>query len=70
MAMLSQRGQDSTLYFGLSKNENGELQAHAWLRTGAVVVTGEKERTSCVVVGTFMKSVTETPEPRASWTAS
>ena len=51
MAMLSQRGQDSTLYFGLSKNENGELQAHAWLRTGAVVVTGEKERTGCVVVG-------------------
>jgi hypothetical protein len=39
-AMLRRRGVASTLYLGLARGEGGQLQAHAWLRCGAAVVTG------------------------------
>jgi hypothetical protein len=37
--MLKRRRVSSTLYFGLSKSEDG-LQAHAWVRAGVRIVTG------------------------------
>jgi hypothetical protein len=37
--MLKRRGVFSTLYFGLSKAEDG-LSAHAWVRAGDRIVTG------------------------------
>lgn len=37
--MLKRRGVLSTLYFGLSKAEDG-LSAHAWVRTGNRIITG------------------------------
>lgn len=39
-AMLRRRGVPSTLYLGLARDEEGTLTAHAWLRCGALVVTG------------------------------
>ena len=40
--MLKWRRLPSTIYFGLSKNDRSELIAHAWLRFGNNIVTGEK----------------------------
>lgn len=37
--MLKRRGVLSTLYFGLSKADDG-LNAHAWVRTGNRIITG------------------------------
>ena len=56
MAMLQRRRQDCTLYLGLSKTGEEELGAHAWLRTGDMIVTGGEQRDGHVVVGRFMKS--------------
>ena len=38
--MMRNRGVAATLYLGVSKKENGELKAHAWLRMGTVVILG------------------------------
>lgn len=35
-------GIESTLYLGTAKQAEGSLQAHAWLRSGSVYVTGEE----------------------------
>jgi hypothetical protein len=51
--MLRLRGLASTLYLGLAKNEEGELEAHAWLRCGSQVVTGEHEAERYAVVARF-----------------
>ncbi|MCX7842964.1 MAG: lasso peptide biosynthesis B2 protein, partial [Clostridia bacterium] len=40
--MLRRRGISSTIYLGISKDENGGLLAHAWLRCGSVVITGDE----------------------------
>lgn len=40
-AMLKRRGLDGTVSFGAAKSESGELKAHAWLRFGPCVVTGD-----------------------------
>ncbi|GAB4300113.1 MAG: lasso peptide biosynthesis B2 protein [Marinilabiliales bacterium] len=40
----------STVYFGLAKDKNNKLIAHAWLRTGNIIVTGEKEKSKFTVV--------------------
>jgi hypothetical protein len=39
--MLKWRKLPSTIYFGLSKNEQSNLIAHAWLRFGTNIITGE-----------------------------
>ena len=41
-AMLRRRGLESTIYFGLANPEKKELEAHAWLRCGERLVTGEE----------------------------
>ena len=49
--MLNRRQVASTLYLGVAR-ESG-LKAHAWLRTGDVVVTGGQGRECYTVVSTF-----------------
>ncbi|MFD0829858.1 lasso peptide biosynthesis B2 protein [Neobacillus sp. M.A.Huq-85] len=55
MKMLERRKIDSTLYLGTGKNENGEMIAHAWLRSGPLFLTGAEEMKKFVVVYTFAK---------------
>lgn len=38
--ILKRRGIDSTIYFGVKKDEEGMLKAHAWLRVGDKILTG------------------------------
>lgn len=42
--MLIRRGIPSTLYFGVAKEEEGAMVAHAWLMYTDTVITGENER--------------------------
>ncbi|OPJ62714.1 lasso peptide biosynthesis B2 protein [Clostridium oryzae] len=42
--MLARRKISSTLYLGLAKSEDNKLLAHAWLRSGKVIITGARER--------------------------
>lgn len=51
--MLQRRRIPSTLYFGLARDTDGGLKAHAWVRAGAKVLTGARERENFTVVGTF-----------------
>lgn len=56
MKMLERRKIDCTLYLGTSKDENGKLIAHAWLRSGSYYVTGFEGKEKFTVVGTFAKT--------------
>lgn len=38
--MLDRRNIASTLFLGTRRDRNGQLQAHAWLRSGGIDVTG------------------------------
>jgi hypothetical protein len=40
--MLSYRKVSSTIYFGLAKDQDSGLSAHAWLRAGSIIVTGKR----------------------------
>ena len=40
--MLNYRKVTSTIYFGLAKDKDSGLSAHAWLCSGTIVVTGKK----------------------------
>jgi len=51
--MLRRRGLPSTLYLGVAKNGDGNLCAHAWLRCGNFILTGQEEATRFTVVSTF-----------------
>jgi hypothetical protein len=54
--MLHRRGIPSTLYLGVAKPSPGSdtpLEAHAWLRSGAVHVTGGARVDRYAVVATF-----------------
>jgi hypothetical protein len=50
--MLTRRGICSTLYLGAAKAGEG-LAAHAWLRSGSVIVTGGPGRERFTVISTF-----------------
>lgn len=52
-AMLRRRRITSTLYLGLDKDSNQSLQAHAWLRCGAEVLTGKAEHERFSVISSF-----------------
>lgn len=43
----------TTLYFGVAKDENEKLLAHAWLRYGTMMVTGGQGTDRFQVVGCF-----------------
>ncbi|NHM29248.1 lasso peptide biosynthesis B2 protein [Neobacillus terrae] len=57
MKMLERRQLDSTLYLGTAKDENGEMIAHAWLRSGPLYLTGAEEMKKFVTVNTFARKV-------------
>ena len=52
-AMLRVRGVPSTLYLGLAKTGEVQLQAHAWLRCGERILTGWQEKGRFTVIATF-----------------
>lgn len=51
--MLRRRGVESTLYLGLAKSPDQDLQAHAWLRCGDRVILGGGGLQRFAVVATF-----------------
>ncbi len=53
--MLKRRRIASTLYLGVMKDETKteKLSAHAWIRTGSVILTGAKGHRLYTVVSTF-----------------
>ena len=51
--MLRLRGIPSTLYLGATKEEDQELYAHAWLRSGGLIVTGGGIHQRFKVLSTF-----------------
>lgn len=53
MQMLERRKISSTLYLGTTKDEAGKLIAHAWLRSGALYITGSEEMHRFTVTGMF-----------------
>lgn len=59
MKMLERRRIDSTLYLGTMKDENGQMIAHAWLRSGSFYVTGAEGMKRFTVVGKFAKRVSD-----------
>ncbi|MFD1952801.1 lasso peptide biosynthesis B2 protein [Paenibacillus thailandensis] len=67
MRMLEKRGVSSTLYLGSGRDENGKMIAHAWLRSGNFLVTGNEGLERFVVVGIFgnqasRRAANRTPE--------
>lgn len=57
MKMLEKRNIESTLYLGTAKDENGEMIAHAWLRSGSFYISGSEEMSRFTVVAQFAKEV-------------
>lgn len=53
MKMLNRRGISSTLYLGSGRDEQGNMAAHAWLRSGSYLVTGKEGHERYSVVGMF-----------------
>jgi hypothetical protein len=51
--MLRRRSLPSTLYLGVHLGENAAMTAHAWLRTGPLIVTGNEARRRHTTVMTF-----------------
>ena len=51
--MLRRRQIPSTLYLGVAKKEDGDLSAHAWLRSGDTVILGGDGLERFAVVSTF-----------------
>ena len=52
--MLKRRGIVSIIYFGVCKNPDSKLLAHAWLKTGAGIVTGGKNLSMYTVLSSFI----------------
>ena len=51
--MLNSRGLKSTLYLGTTRPRDGKLVAHAWVRCGSLIVTGERGHEDYTVVACF-----------------
>ncbi|MBF0497793.1 MAG: lasso peptide biosynthesis B2 protein [Deltaproteobacteria bacterium] len=51
--MLRRRRIPCTLYLGLAKDQSRNLQAHAWLRSGRLILTGRNGMETYTVVATF-----------------
>jgi hypothetical protein len=51
--MLKRRGIATATYFGVSKNPDDKIEAHAWLKCGEFVVTGWERMDKYSVVGVF-----------------
>lgn len=55
LKMLEKRGIESTLYMGVARDKQGQMIAHAWLRSGAYYVSGDDAMQGFVVVEKFAK---------------
>ncbi|WP_342438396.1 lasso peptide biosynthesis B2 protein [Paenibacillus sp. FSL L8-0436] len=55
LQMLERRGIESTLYMGVARDKQGQMIAHAWLRSGAHYVSGDDAMQGFVVVEKFAK---------------
>jgi hypothetical protein len=55
LKMLEKRGIESTLYMGVARDKQGQMIAHAWLRSGAQYVSGDDVMQNFVVVKKFAK---------------
>ncbi|MFL0198644.1 lasso peptide biosynthesis B2 protein [Clostridium sp. WILCCON 0269] len=55
--MLKKRKIDSTLYLGVARDKEKKLLAHAWLRSGNIIVTGGPGYTSFTQVAKFASKV-------------
>lgn len=55
--MLKHRNLSSTLYLGVAKDEDNKLIAHAWLRCGTDIITGDDGRTKFTVVAKFANTL-------------
>lgn len=51
--MLRRRGMASTLYLGVAKAKEGGLDAHAWVRSGNLILTGGYDLSRYAVTATF-----------------
>ena len=51
--ILRSYGLETTLYYGVAKDQNNQLIAHSWLRCGDYIVTGRPGMKRFTVVGTF-----------------
>ncbi len=59
--MLGRRGIANTLYLGVAKTKHEdqiELEAHAWLRSGRIIVTGAELAHRFRIISTFAKDYT------------
>jgi hypothetical protein len=52
-SLLKRHGAQSTLYLGVAKDGEKNLKAHAWLRSGNVIVIGAQGMNQFKVVSTF-----------------
>ena len=52
-AMLQRRGVPSTLYLGLAKDGESQLQAHAWLPCGEGILIGRQGMAGFTVIASF-----------------
>jgi len=51
--ILREYGLETTLYYGVAKDPDNKLIAHAWVRCGDYIVTGRPGMKRFTVVGTF-----------------
>jgi hypothetical protein len=51
--ILRKYGIETTFYYGVAKDKDEKLIAHAWVRSGEYIVTGKKGMKRFTVVGTF-----------------
>lgn len=59
LLILKKRRVRTTLYLGVSKNENNKLEAHAWLRSGNAIITGGNERFMYKEVAKFASIISD-----------
>ena len=52
-ALLGQMGLRATIYFGLAKETDNQLMAHAWVRCGNTIITGKAGMERFTVVAFF-----------------
>ena len=52
-SMLRRRGRSGIVYFGLAKDDEKDLLAHAWLRSGGLIISGNCELRKYTTVSAF-----------------
>ncbi len=60
-AMLRRRHIHSTLYLGVAKNKTQPMQAHAWLRCGAAILTGAAGHEQYTILSSFAEATAVSP---------